>query len=530
MNRPFHPFFAPAALFLAALLAAGCPQAEETPGPGDLADEDLERPRDLSRDPADEPVVDPEQEPAVDLVEDLPSDPVRDPGLEPIYDLPGDQPADETADPAADLPADQTTDPTTDPTPDTTPDSQPDTGPVCPNFNLGSMVGSAVATGTTVGRGDDNTSGICAMGSIGSEDVTLLWTAPVAGNYRFDTLGSGYDTILYLLDGGCSGAELACNDDETEGESLQSSLVVPLAANQSVVVVIDGYGGAAGSYQLNIGEQTGCLADYDLGSGYGSPIAIGYLSTQGDDTLGSCAYDYGGQDVSFTWTAPTSALFRFTTEGSEFDTVLYLYGSDCTTELACNDDIWGDLGTLSLIELNLSIGEQVVVVVDAYLSSSTGIYELSIYNISSPEVVCDDWADDDADGLTDCADPSTCQGTADCTPGTGPSGAACDRHADCNATGADPSCFVEGMGWPVGYCAEYCDPDADDCPDGSICVLFVGDVGYCMDRCDGSYGGCRSDTMPDYWDPEGGTISYVCDDFDIWTDGTLVCGPTWWLE
>ena len=80
------------------------------------------------------------------------------------------------------------------------------------------------------------------------EDATYQFTAPFAGTFVFDTFGTGYDTILAVLDS-CGGAELACNDDTM---TLQSQVMVPLAAGQSVIIVMDGYGGAIGPFILNI--------------------------------------------------------------------------------------------------------------------------------------------------------------------------------------------------------------------------------------------------------------------------------------
>jgi hypothetical protein len=89
----------------------------------------------------------------------------------------------------------------------------------------------------------------CALfGSHG--EVVYELVAPDDGTYRFDTRGSEADTILQLLDGDCSGAELACNDDPDDGE-LSAQLEVPLVAGQHVLLVVDSFDGA-GSYVLGV--------------------------------------------------------------------------------------------------------------------------------------------------------------------------------------------------------------------------------------------------------------------------------------
>ena len=120
----------------------------------------------------------------------------------------------------------------------------------CPEQDLGSRVGMAVATGTTVGAGDEF-GGSC--GGAGAPERTFRWTAPRTTSWTFDLFGSSYDTMLYVRRT-CTGGELpgACNDDS--GGSLQSSVTVSLVAGESVIVFVDGFGSNAGSYQLNIGE------------------------------------------------------------------------------------------------------------------------------------------------------------------------------------------------------------------------------------------------------------------------------------
>ncbi len=123
----------------------------------------------------------------------------------------------------------------------------PDVGG-CGAMPLGSRLG-VVATGSTSGAG--SLEGTC--GGADAPDAVFSWTAPRAGTYRVDTGGSDFDTVLYVLDGGCTGAELDCNDDAEK--TLQSELTVTLRAGQTVVIVVDGYDEAeSGPFSLNINE------------------------------------------------------------------------------------------------------------------------------------------------------------------------------------------------------------------------------------------------------------------------------------
>ncbi len=103
-------------------------------------------------------------------------------------------------------------------------------------------------SGYTTDQPDRWTVGNCG-GRVGSGDFIAQFTAPHAGNWEFNTIGSGYDTVLSILQGVCSGSELRCNDDNA---GLQSSIDLWLDAGQTVTVVVDGYGGSEGYFVLNV--------------------------------------------------------------------------------------------------------------------------------------------------------------------------------------------------------------------------------------------------------------------------------------
>jgi hypothetical protein len=115
----------------------------------------------------------------------------------------------------------------------------------CGDFALAAGAPQTVF-GSTSGVTNDSV-GTCGGGA--AQDETWLWTPTAAGTYTIDTVGSVYDTVLYVLDG-CAGAQLACNDDFV---GLQSRLTVSLSAGQTVLIVVDGYSSTSvGSYTLNV--------------------------------------------------------------------------------------------------------------------------------------------------------------------------------------------------------------------------------------------------------------------------------------
>ncbi len=117
---------------------------------------------------------------------------------------------------------------------------------MCPERDIASDVGVAVARGNTFGQGDDLTPS-CTRSA--APDVAHGWVAPRSARYRFDTRGSSFDTVLYLLDGSCTGRELACDDDRI---APASRITRNVRGGSRLVIVVDGDGLSAGDYQLNI--------------------------------------------------------------------------------------------------------------------------------------------------------------------------------------------------------------------------------------------------------------------------------------
>lgn len=113
--------------------------------------------------------------------------------------------------------------------------------------DLGVALGSPVVTGSTGGLSNDYRP-TCITNS-SAPDASYTWTAPSTGSFVFDTMGSGFDTILEIRRYN-DNVSLGCNDDSSG--TLQSSVSLSLSAGQTVLVVIDGYGSATGTYRLNV--------------------------------------------------------------------------------------------------------------------------------------------------------------------------------------------------------------------------------------------------------------------------------------
>lgn len=89
----------------------------------------------------------------------------------------------------------------------------------------------------------------CGSGSDLAPEATYQWTPRMSGQAVITTCGSTFDTILYVCEGSCLGSEIACNDDNCSVHSIVAPLV---SAGTTYFIVVDGFGGATGSYTLTV--------------------------------------------------------------------------------------------------------------------------------------------------------------------------------------------------------------------------------------------------------------------------------------
>ncbi|MCC6553223.1 MAG: hypothetical protein IT372_09415 [Polyangiaceae bacterium] len=231
----------------------------------------------------------------------------------------------------------------------------PTTCGICDVEQLVSIVPQTL-TGTTANGLNGHTP---SCGQSASPEEAFMFTAPGTGTFKFDTAGSGFDTVLSLLDLNC--VELACNDD-VQGSN-KAMLTRSLPMGESVYVVVEGFGAASGDFQLQISAiPPPACPDADLGSAV--PLTVtGTTAGAGNDFPSPCA-NSNAADVSYTFTAPTTGTFVFDTFGSQFDTILHVHDGTCSgPSLGCNDDTNGQQ---SQVSVDLTAGQTVAVVVDGF--------------------------------------------------------------------------------------------------------------------------------------------------------------------
>ncbi|HEY0637505.1 MAG TPA: serine protease [Pseudonocardiaceae bacterium] len=186
--------------------------------------------------------------------------------------------------------------------------------------------------------------------NFGSADSTLWysWTAPESGTARFSSGGSNFDTVLAAYTGASVNAlTLVASNDDANG-TLQSQMSFGVTAGVTYRIQLGGYNGARGNTVL---QYTVNAAGNDLFAG--APTMLGGSGTVFGNNVRAITEPgepalHGSAESSawFRWTAPSNGIYRFTTTGSNFDTVLAAASGSFITGLtlvASNDDTNGTL-------------------------------------------------------------------------------------------------------------------------------------------------------------------------------------------
>lgn len=140
-----------------------------------------------------------------------------------------------------------------------------------------------------------------------SPDRAYVFWPPITGLYDINTFGSSYDTLLHVLDGYCGFDLIDCNDDAFD---LQSQVLVELAAGQPYTVVVDGWGGSAGDYQLNI-ELTDASGLCDDVIDIGAQVPAGFewpSDFTSADVFQGCTFTT--RELHLRWTAPADGIYE----------------------------------------------------------------------------------------------------------------------------------------------------------------------------------------------------------------------------
>jgi hypothetical protein len=134
----------------------------------------------------------------------------------------------------------------------------------------------ATVDGTTLGFADDYDE-VCPFTGSTSPDVVYSYTPAtnmtVIASLCVPGTNTNYDTKLYIYEGSCPGTVTQCNDDACSSPQADfvSEFSADLTAGTTYYFVVDGYGGDAGNYTLQVEEfitqECPCPPDADLDEG-----------------------------------------------------------------------------------------------------------------------------------------------------------------------------------------------------------------------------------------------------------------------
>ena len=114
--------------------------------------------------------------------------------------------------------------------------------------------GGGTVSGTTSGAGA--LTGSCGS-SLAAPEKVFAWTPATSGVATIETCGAGtgYDTVLYVRGGTCTGSQITCNDDacaNASGQNRASRITPAVTAGQTYFIVVDGYNGSSGTFTLKV--------------------------------------------------------------------------------------------------------------------------------------------------------------------------------------------------------------------------------------------------------------------------------------
>ncbi len=249
--------------------------------------------------------------------------------------------------------------------------------------------------GTTVGFNNDYDE-VCPYTGSTSPDVVYSYTP--GGDCSIDITLCGltdYDSKLYVYEGSCPGTLVACNDDECVselGQSYVSELLgVGLSGGVTYYIIVDGYGGDSGNYEIDVTGD--CGGGGGNGETCGEAIIVGSLPYSALGTTVGFANDYD-EACPYTGSSSPDVAYRYTPAANEtieislcgagtfYDTKLYVYENSCPGTLtACNDDACpgyiSELSEAYNAEVALSAGSTYYIIVDGY-GGDAGDYQIDI--------------------------------------------------------------------------------------------------------------------------------------------------------
>lgn len=243
----------------------------------------------------------------------------------------------------------------------------------------GRIYGSSV--NATVELGEPGT-----VSGYGGHSIWYRWIAPYSGNWAFSTDMSGFDTVLGVYTGKTvsSLATLSFNDDQDVArKACRSRVRFGAISNQEYYILVDGYSRQSGAVVLNWGENP---ANDNFSAAL--PL-LGDLGATNADNVGASRESLetitsGMHSIWYHWIAPSTGLWTFNTQPSDFDTRLAIYTGSTISNLNAlesSDNVSGENYTSSVV-VPVTNGVHYYVVVDGVVAvQSDGSVDYTVGNV-----------------------------------------------------------------------------------------------------------------------------------------------------
>lgn len=233
-------------------------------------------------------------------------------------------------------------------------------------------------------------------GRIAVRSLWWVWTAPASGDVRMDTIGSAMDTVMSVRTGSAlTELNLIAQNDDGPGLGGRSRVTVPVVGGMKYYIAVDALNGVVGDVTLNVEvleTVSPPLNDHFADAAVLPRGIVAQVTGTNDHATreageGTHAGNASAHTVWWSWTPYASGPVRFTTEGSDFDTVLAVYtGSavNALTQVAFNDDI-NPLNSRSALTFNASAGTVYRIAVGGYFAATGDI----VFGFSQTPVIPD---------------------------------------------------------------------------------------------------------------------------------------------
>ncbi len=230
----------------------------------------------------------------------------------------------------------------------------------------------------------------------GGKSVWWYWTAPANGVVTINTTGSSFDTLLAIYTASTQLDLVTANDDGPSGTT--SQVVFYAVSGTTYYIAVDGYQSffgttASGSITLNLTLDTGVKPVND---NYANKILLSgnVVKTTGSNVAGTKevnepnhAGNSGGRSVWWTWMAPVTGLVEVSTKGSNFDTLLAVYGGSTLNNLTiASNDQSSEGGNTSKLSFFASAGMYYTIAVDGK-NGASGEIKLAIEQLVQATLV-----------------------------------------------------------------------------------------------------------------------------------------------